>query len=213
MSARALRAKMFFKGGERKRVRAHFLSRPMRRAGCPVSQVREIGSLITRKMKQAVWPQSAMHCVQEGIRHDAPILMTPLRPGIGKEQMDRGDRLRRDEVADRVGTFEAQNTRVVQPALPDPRANPAYPAKQTFDTEKIPVRITCRHFGEKSSVATAQIDFNRAIASKDVAPRKRREKILRDEFSRRCRRRKRSRLAHPREVTARNALGKAETLQ
>ena len=93
--------------------------------------------------------------------------MPPLRPGIGKQQMEYFNRSRRQQLLNGVGTFHPQNAGVGQPVATDFPASPPHSSGEPFDSKEV-ARWVCPSTGhEKRTVAASEIDLQRgALAHK-----------------------------------------------
>ena len=108
-----------------------------------------------------------MNRLKEFFGDDAPALMTPFRPGVGKEQIKNGNGIWRKQMRDRVGSFDPQHARVVEISMHDFPACAPDATEKTLDAEEIALRILFGQCDEKRTVAASEIDFERSAARKD----------------------------------------------
>ena len=122
--------------------------------------------------------------------------MPPFGPGIGKHQMKQCDRFGWQEVLNGIRGLDPENTRVREFASRNSSGRLPHPSQKSFDSEKIPVWITCGQFREKSSIPASQIDFKRGPSTINGRQIERLEIIRRNNFRGRSQRQKLSGLSH-----------------
>ena len=125
-----------------------------------------------------------MHPREKIPRHDAPALVSFLRPRIGKEKMSDRGRGRRKEVRHRIGSFYPQNAHIVDGVASRAAARAADAAAEPLDSEKIKLWKIIRHGDEKRSVAAPQIEFERSEPGKNFPKIEWRKVVCRDQFDR-----------------------------
>jgi hypothetical protein len=121
-------------------LRPHFSIRADRKVGGLRNQALdflEIIHLIGRDPHAAVRNERSMNGREKIACHHTTTPMSPLWPGIGKEEMEYFHRSRRQEVSNGVETFHSQNAGIRHPAAPDVAARSAHSASEPFDPEKV----------------------------------------------------------------------------
>ncbi|HKP05371.1 MAG TPA: hypothetical protein VJU77_18625 [Chthoniobacterales bacterium] len=93
--------------------------------------------------------------------------------------MKRSDRVRSDEVLNRVGEFTPQDARVGDTARGDLVAGTSHPANQTLNAKKISLWIGRGSFQQERAVTTAKIDFEGCGTAVNRAEVERRKKVCR----------------------------------
>ena len=84
-----------------------------------------------------------------------------LRPRVGKINVQRGHRARRQKILQKIRRLYPHAAQIRQPGAPALAVQFADAAQQPFDADEIPVRMPPRVFDEKRSVAAAQFHFQR----------------------------------------------------
>ena len=97
--------------------------------------------------------------------------------------MKGGHGICRQQFFNGVGNLEAQNAGVRQAGALDLSTSAADATDETFDAQKILVRIFGRDIGEKGAITAAKIDFERRVPAIDRVELQRRKTIRRDELS------------------------------
>ena len=93
----------------------------------------------------------------EGRLDQAALVVAFFRPGIGKEDMDAGERRRRDHVAQHFDRVVLNHAQVAQAAFGDLLAQAADARRMDFDAEVIVVGMRLRDL--RGGLAHAEADF------------------------------------------------------
>lgn len=152
--------------------------------------------LIGHDAEQAVPSKRAMNGDEEILGDDATAPMPAFGPGIGKQQMKQGDRIRRQHLLNCIGGFHPQDTRIGEFALDNFPMRAAHSPEETFNSKKVPCRIGRGDFYEEGAVAAPKIDLERRVSVINGLQIELRKIIRRNDFYLRRQSRKFSELKH-----------------
>jgi hypothetical protein len=119
----------------------------------------EVGRMVGRYVKNTVLNESAAHRGQKAAVDQTPRCVSPLRPWIGKHQMENGDGISRQHFGNRIRNLESENSCIRQAALFELPTGASDPSQLPFDSEKVPSRIGSGDGREEGSFAATQINF------------------------------------------------------
>ena len=122
--------------------------------------------MIGRNVNDPIVLQGGMNGVQEVWCYNSAPLMAPLRPWVGKQEIECFHRFSGQQITHRVGTLHLQKPHIIQTGGFTRRA--VNPTRQSFDPEKVFVRQALRQRAKKRTVAAAKIDMQGGFASEDL---------------------------------------------
>src|SRR5262249_51057983 len=104
---------------------------------------------------------------------DEPVLaMFPFRPGIGEVDVQRANRVRRQEVFQEIRSLNAHKTKVEQAGPACFAVEFAEASEQAFDCDEVVVWAAGGPLGEERSVARAQFHFRRGRGREHIGEAK-----------------------------------------
>src|SRR5271157_898268 len=98
--------------------------------------------------------------------------------------MKTSNRISRQQVADGVVDFQAQNAQIGEASMERLTTSFSNAPEKTFDTEEISVRKFLGCLDQKFSGSRTEIHFNRSIILEDLPQRKRPKNAVRKQFHR-----------------------------
>jgi ComEC/Rec2-related protein len=156
----------------------------------------EVIGLIRRYAQQAVRSKCTMNRREKIFRYDPAAPMPSFGPGIGKHQMKQCDRIRWKHLPNSIGSLHPQNARVRELALRNFPVCSSHSPEETFNSKKIPCRISRGDFHEKGPVSASKIDLDRSASTIDGLQIERRKITRRNDFDVRSQSKKFSGLKH-----------------
>src|SRR6478609_11585106 len=93
--------------------------------------------------------------------------MAALGPWVWKQEMKARDGICRKQMLHRGGNFESCDSRVRQTFPLDSSRGAAHASKQALEAEEIGTGVCGSYCGQKGTIAAAEIDFDRCVATED----------------------------------------------
>src|SRR6266481_2281690 len=110
----------------------------------------EVIKLISRDVERSVRDERALNPIEKIRRHNAAAVMTALRPGIGKEQVECFDGLFRQQITHGIRNFDIQSANIFERECFS--AGFCDSAYQFVDAEKVFSRVTLRELAQERAV-------------------------------------------------------------
>ena len=104
----------------------------------------------------------------ELILKQTPLVVVALGPGIGKADVNHFRTADGQQPLRGVEAFETEDAGVQQSCATDGAGNFFHAPQQPLGAEEISLRVTIRHREKKSSVATAEVNFQRCSALENL---------------------------------------------
>lgn len=177
MNRRAFREEMALKGRNRKRfVRRNLLLHECLRCQQLPDRAKII-FLVGGNAKSPSRREQAMHRFKKSGLHDAPALVFPFQPGIGKKQMNDIGGTGREEILNGIAALNSHDAQV--PNFKPRRlfAGSSDAAAELFDAEEISLRKICRELRDESAISATEIDLERRDSAKDKGKIERRKVV------------------------------------
>src|SRR5260221_9685444 len=108
--------------------------------------------------------------------------MPAFRPGIGKREVQAGNRSGRQKKTNRVINLQAQYANIGQTQLGCGAECFANPTEETLHTKKISFRVLACRFNQKTTRSRAQIDFDGSIIFENGREGKGFNNVTRNDF-------------------------------
>ena len=124
--------------------------------------------VVSRDAKTSARCEHAMERGEKILRYQTPVMMAAFRPRIRKQQIDDFDRIGRKQIFDRVRTFDAEHAQVPQSKANRFCTGTTHTTAQPFDADKVALWKFLRQVHQKRAVPTAEIDFQRRCARKNL---------------------------------------------
>jgi len=156
--------------------------RELRRLSGKAFDFPKVIDLIGHDAEQAIRSKRAMNGGEEILGHDPAAPMPAFGPGIGKQQVKQGNRIRRQHLLNCIGGFHPQDPRVAEFALRNFPVRASHSPEETFNSKKVPCRIGRGDFDEKGAVAAPKIDLDRRASAIDGLQIERGKIIRRNDF-------------------------------
>jgi len=125
----------------------------------------KVTDLIGRDPQPAMRSKCAMDRGEKLFRYDPATPVSPLRPGIGKHQMELGDRIGWQHLLNCVRSFDPQDAGIRELALRDFPARLPHSLEKTFNSKKIPAGIGRGHLHQKRPISAPKVDLNRSAST------------------------------------------------
>ena len=136
----------------------HFLTDPL-----------VVFGVIGFKEELAAGDEHLVEGVEEGLLHESAFVVPGFGPWIRAEEVKAGNGVGLKQPFEGVLAFETEEFHIGESQILDLTADATDTAKQSLDADEVALGELLSHFDEEFAIATAEIDFQWVIVTKDIA--------------------------------------------